>query len=96
METCIHILFQRHLEAAGMNRVYTYSDGKDDFVDPVTRATHLAVNNPDFSPVYANRLRKDKARIPPIPVSGTTTLPGLTAGTNPIGRAPSSSESRRL
>jgi hypothetical protein len=76
-----------------MKRAYTYSDSNDDFVDPVTQATRLAVNNPDFSPVYASRLRKDKARIPPIlaPLSGTTTLPGLTAETNPIGRAPSSS-----
>ncbi len=81
-----------------MNRVYTYSDRNDDFVDPVTQATRLAVNDPDFSPVYANRLRKDKARIPPIstPVSGATTLPSLAAGTNPIGRASSSSKSRRL
>jgi hypothetical protein len=76
VETCIHIMFQRHLKYAGINRVYTYSekDGDDDFVDPVTQATRLAVNNPDFSPVYANRLSKDKARVPPIqtPVSGTT------------------------
>ena len=68
VETCIHIFFQRHLESAGIKRAYTYSekDGNDDFVDPVTQATRLAVNNPDFSPVYANRLRKDKARVPPI------------------------------
>jgi hypothetical protein len=93
VETCIHILFQRYLECVSMKRAYTYSDSNDDFVDPVTQATRLAVNNPDFSPVYASRLRKDIARIPPIltPLSGTTTLPGLTAGTNPIGRAPSSS-----
>ncbi len=98
METCIHILFQLRLEHAGMNRVYTYSDGNGDFVDSMTQATRLAVNNPDFSPQYANRLRKDKSRIPPIPspVSGTTTLPGVTALPNPIGRAPSRSKSRRL
>jgi len=100
VETCIHIFFQRHLESAGIKRAYTYSEkgGNDDFVDPVTQATRLAVNNPDFSPVYANRLRKDKARIPPIstPVSGTTTLPGVTAGPNSIGGATSGSESRRL
>jgi hypothetical protein len=66
VETCIRIFFQLYLEHEGMNCVYTYSDRNEDFLDPVTRATRLAVNNPDFSPQYANRLRKDKARIPPI------------------------------
>jgi hypothetical protein len=67
VETCIHILVQRQLEHAGIPCAYTYSeiDG-DDFVDPVTQATRLAVSNPNFSPLYANRLRKKTTRVPPI------------------------------
>jgi hypothetical protein len=83
-----------------LKSAYTYSvkDGNDDFVDPVTQATRLAVNNPDFSPLYANRLRKDKARVPPIPtpVSGHNQVAVVAARPNPIGRAISNSKSRRL
>ena len=72
LETCIHIMFQRHLEYGGVQGSYTYSEIEgDDFVDPVTQATRLAVNNPDFSPLYANRLRKDKRRVPAIRTSGS-------------------------
>ena len=57
-------------KAWGINRAYTYSekDGNDDFVDPVTQATRLAVNNPRFSPLHANRLRKGNLRPPPMPI----------------------------
>jgi hypothetical protein len=72
LETCIHIMFQRHLEYAGVQGAYTYSEIEgDDFVDPVTQATRLAVNNSDFSPLYANRLRKDKGRVPGIRTAGS-------------------------
>jgi len=89
VETCAHILFQYVLEHAGIKRAYTYSESNDNFVDPVTHATRLAVNNPDFSPRYANRLRKDKTRVPPIPtsLSSTTKAPSVTARPNPVGRA---------
>jgi hypothetical protein len=71
LQTCIHIMFQRHLEYAGVQSAYTYSEIEgDDFVDPVTQATRLAVNNPEFSPLYANRLRKDKGRVPATAGSG--------------------------
>ena len=59
MQTCTHVCFLCFLESLGFCRAYTYSeiDGGD-FVDPVTQATRLAVTNPRFSPLYANRLRK--------------------------------------
>jgi hypothetical protein len=72
LETCIHIMFQRHLEYGGVQGSYTYSEIEGgDFVDPVTQATRLAVNDPDFSPLYANRLRKDKGRVPAIRTAGS-------------------------
>ena len=65
-------MFQRHLEYGGVQGSYTYSEIEGgDFVDPVTQATRLAVNNPDFSPLYANRLRKDKGRVPAIRTAGS-------------------------
>jgi hypothetical protein len=63
-ETCIHL---RHLESWGINRAYTYSekDDIDDFVDPVTQATRLALRNDRFSPRYAKKLLK-KNPLPPV------------------------------
>jgi hypothetical protein len=49
LETCIHIMFQHQLEYVGVQGAYTFSEIEGgDFVDPVTQATRLAVNNPDF------------------------------------------------
>jgi hypothetical protein len=68
VETCTHFFLLRQLESWGINRAYTYSDiaGKTHFVDQVTQATRLATNNSRFSPLHANRLRKDKTRMSPV------------------------------
>jgi hypothetical protein len=60
----------RHLESWGIDRAYTYSeeDDNDGFVDPVTQATRLAVNNPCFSLLHANRLRKSNLLPPPVSI----------------------------
>jgi hypothetical protein len=72
VETCTHLMFQLYLEHVGLRSSYTYSEIEDgDYVDPVTHATRLAVNKPRFSPRYANRLRKNKARVPSIRSSGS-------------------------
>jgi len=69
-DTCTHIFLQRHLESWGVNRAYTYSekDGDNDFMDQVTQATRLAVNNPRFSPLHATRLRKGNLLPPLMPI----------------------------
>ena len=73
-ETCIHLYFQRHLESWGIDSAYTYSENDDinDFVDRVTHATRLAVNNPRFSPLRANKLRKSKLLAPPMRIRDST------------------------
>jgi hypothetical protein len=67
-ETCIHLFLLSYLESCGINRAYTYSekDDIDDFVDPVTQATRLALRNDRFSPRYANNLHKKKMLLPPV------------------------------
>jgi hypothetical protein len=72
VETCTHLMFQRCLEHFGHRSSYTYSEIEHGaYVDHVTHATRLAVNKPRFSPRYANKLRKNKARVPSIPSSGS-------------------------
>jgi hypothetical protein len=72
VETCTHLMLLRCLEHFGHRSSYTYSEIEGgDYVDPVTHATRLAVNKPGFSPRYANKLRKNKARVPFIPSSGS-------------------------
>jgi len=99
-ETCAHIFLLRHLESWGIDRAYTYSeeDGYDDFVDPVTQATRIAANNPRFSPLHANRLRKSNLFPPPmlIRAPGATGLPGSAARPNRCKRGPQGSEPHRL
>jgi hypothetical protein len=59
IETCTHMVFQELVAGGGICPSYTFSEvNGDDFVDPVTQATRLAVNNPRFSPLGAKRLRK--------------------------------------
>jgi hypothetical protein len=78
METYTHLMFHRYLEHIGHRRSYTYSELEGgNFVDPVTAATRLAVNKPRFSPRYANKLRKNKARAPSFGTLGSGPIKGL-------------------
>jgi len=67
-EACIHLFLLHHLESWGNKCAYTWSekDGINDFVDPVTQATRLALRNNRFSPRYANILHKKKMLLPPV------------------------------
>ena len=65
-ETCIHLFLLRHLESWGFNTAYTWNDDIQDFVDPVTQATRLALRNDHFSPRYANILHKKNKLLPPV------------------------------
>lgn len=48
-------------------RAYTWSDEKEDFVDPVTTATRREFGDPDFDPRPARRRVKARKKLPDLP-----------------------------
>ena len=61
--TGIHLFLVSHLSFSGHPSAYTWSDEKDDFVDPLTRATRVLLGDPDFDPRPAYRLYR-KGTVP--------------------------------
>jgi len=51
--TGIHLFLLHHIDG---QRVYTWSDEDEDYVDPLTRATREFLSDPDFDPKPASRL----------------------------------------
>jgi hypothetical protein len=56
--TGVHLLLLFYISTPAYRPSYTWRDVESDFVDPVTRATRVLLNNPNFDPRPACRLSR--------------------------------------